>query len=92
MFILSFSIGYQFIFILHFVGFASGIFLNLCALIYAIVKLSKDLPYKYWKDQNSAANSTVLVLSTIFSFKLLKMITSGFYKRNWTLAAFEQKF
>lgn len=70
------------------IGFIVGLTINAAALIYSLVKLPKDLPFKYWKDKNLKVNYVIMAASMAISFKLLRGLICGIMKQDCLLAVF----
>jgi hypothetical protein len=78
MFLLSFYLGYTLVKVLHIVAFFGGFAINIAGLVYAMVNMKKDLPYKHWKDTYPKSDNSILIVSSLVTFKIMRMLDCGF--------------
>lgn len=78
--------GYNFLSFLHLAGLFALFFLNLAFLL-TFTLLVDDLPFEHWKKKYENESRAILVVSTLFTFKLGRLFYSQLRSRPWFNAA-----
>ena len=89
--ILAFQMGYKFLSYLHLAGMFALFFLNLAFLL-TFTLLVDDLPFSHWRQKYLNESRAILAVSTLFNFKLGRLLYCQLRSRPWYNAASESKF
>lgn len=83
--------GYRFLSYLHLAGMFALFFLNLAFLL-TFTLLVDDLPFAHWRQKYLNESRAILAVSTLFNFKLGRLLYCQLRSRPWYNAASENKF
>ena len=83
--------GYEFIITFHLIGILVIFVLNIVAIV-SVLKLIDDKPFLHWRGEHETASNIILVMTTVFSFKTLRLYHCELFNRRYFTAAFEDKY